>query len=66
MPKLTLTSKYFRELKKLSGQDSWGRQKVKRLRNGDYFTIITFCSQSVLLKNYASGGPVEASLKKYR
>ena len=66
MPKLTLTSKYFRELKKLSGQDSCGRQKVKRLRNGDFFTIIAFCSHSVVLKNYATGGPVEAPLKQYR
>ena len=32
--------------------------KNKRLRNGDYFAMVAFCSHSILLKNYATVGLV--------
>ena len=34
--------------------------KNKHLRNGDFFAIIAFCSRSILLTNYATGGLVRA------
>ena len=34
--------------------------KNKHLRYGDYSAIIAFCSHSILLTNYATGGLVGA------
>ena len=36
------------------------RNKIRILRNGDYLAVIAFCSHSILLTNYASGGLVGA------